>query len=79
MRVWVLNWLNSFLPIRIVLNALTEAKATRQERKRIISARLANKAEPSAERVILSEGSPPGRRSYHGNYQIDSEGWSKAN
>jgi len=35
----------------------------RGERKRIISARLANKAE---------------RRSYHGNYQIDSEGWSKA-
>jgi uncharacterized DUF497 family protein len=29
----------------------------------IISARLANKAE---------------RRNYHGNYQIDGEGWSKA-
>ena len=36
----------------------------RGERKRIISARLANKAE---------------RRSYHGNYQIDGKGWSKAN
>jgi len=35
----------------------------RGERKRIISARLANKAE---------------RRSYHGNYQIDGKGWSKA-
>jgi uncharacterized DUF497 family protein len=35
----------------------------RRERKRIISARLANKAE---------------RRSYHGNYQIDGKGWSKA-
>jgi uncharacterized DUF497 family protein len=35
----------------------------RGERKRIISARLANKAE---------------RRSYHGDYQINSEGWSKA-
>ena len=34
----------------------------REERKRIISARLANKAE---------------RRSYHGNYQIDGKGWSK--
>ncbi len=33
------------------------------ERKRIISARLADKAE---------------RRSYHGNYQIDGKGWSKA-
>jgi uncharacterized protein len=36
----------------------------RGEKKRIISARLANKAE---------------RRSYHGNYQIDGKGWSKAN
>ena len=36
----------------------------RGERKRIISARLANKAE---------------RRSYNGNYQIDRKGWSKAN
>ncbi|MCL2066519.1 MAG: BrnT family toxin [Treponema sp.] len=36
----------------------------REERKRIISARLANKAE---------------RRSYHGNYQIDGKGWAKAN
>jgi len=36
----------------------------RGESKRIISARLANKAE---------------RRSYHGNYQFDSKGWSKAN
>ena len=36
----------------------------RGERKRIISARLANKAE---------------RRSYHGNYKIDGLGWSKAN
>jgi len=35
----------------------------RGERKRIISARLANKAE---------------RRSYHGNYQINGEGWRKA-
>jgi uncharacterized DUF497 family protein len=35
----------------------------RREKKRIISARLANKAE---------------RRSYHGNYQIDGKGWSKA-
>ena len=35
----------------------------RGERKRIISARLADKAE---------------RRSYHGNYQIDGKGWSKA-
>ena len=35
----------------------------RREKKRIISARLANKAE---------------RKSYHGNYQIDSKGWSKA-
>ncbi|MCL2443008.1 MAG: BrnT family toxin [Treponema sp.] len=35
----------------------------RGEKKRIISARLANKAE---------------RRSYHGNYQFDSKGWSKA-
>ena len=35
----------------------------RGEIKRIISARLANKAE---------------RRSYHGNYQINSDGWSKA-
>ena len=35
----------------------------RGERKRIISARLANKAE---------------RRSYYGNYQIDGKGWSKA-
>jgi hypothetical protein len=34
----------------------------RGERKRIISARLANKAE---------------RRSYYGNYQIDGKGWSK--
>jgi uncharacterized DUF497 family protein len=36
----------------------------RGESKRIISARLANKAE---------------RRSYYGNYQIDGAGWSKAN
>jgi len=36
----------------------------RGKKKRIISARLANKAE---------------RRSYHGNYQIDGKGWSKAN
>jgi len=36
----------------------------RGEKKRIISARLANKAE---------------RRSYNGNYQIDRKGWSKAN
>jgi uncharacterized DUF497 family protein len=36
----------------------------RGEKKRIISARLANKAE---------------RRSYNGNYQIDGKGWSKAN
>jgi uncharacterized DUF497 family protein len=36
----------------------------RGERKRIISARLANKAE---------------RRSYNGHYQIDGKGWSKAN
>ena len=36
----------------------------RGERKRIISARLANKAE---------------RRCYHGNYQINGKGWSKAN
>ena len=36
----------------------------REKRNRIISARLANKAE---------------RRSYHGNYQIDGKGWSKAN
>jgi len=35
----------------------------RGEKKRIISARLANKVE---------------RRSYHGNYQIDGLGWSKA-
>jgi len=35
----------------------------RGERKRIISARLASKAE---------------RRSYYGNYQIDNTGWSKA-
>ena len=35
----------------------------RRENKRIISARLANKKE---------------RRSYHGNYQIDGKGWSKA-
>jgi len=35
----------------------------RGERKRIISARLANKAE---------------RRSYNGDYRIDSKGWSKA-
>jgi hypothetical protein len=35
----------------------------RGEKKRIISARLANKAE---------------RRSYNGNYQIDGKGWSKA-
>ena len=35
----------------------------RGERKRIISARLANKAE---------------RRSYNGNYKIDGMGWSKA-
>ncbi|MDR3139102.1 MAG: BrnT family toxin [Treponema sp.] len=34
----------------------------RGERKRIISARLANKAE---------------RRSYNGHYQIDGKGWSK--
>ena len=36
----------------------------RSENIRIISARLANKTE---------------RRSYHGNYQIDGKGWSKAN
>ena len=36
----------------------------RGKRKRILSARLANKAE---------------RRSYHGDYQIDGKGWSKAN
>jgi len=36
----------------------------RGEKKRIISARLANKVE---------------RRSYHGNYQFDGLGWSKAN
>jgi len=36
----------------------------RGEKKRIISARLANKAE---------------RRSYNGNYQFDGLGWSKAN
>jgi uncharacterized DUF497 family protein len=36
----------------------------RGKKKRIISARLANKAE---------------RRSYHGNYQFDGKGWSKAN
>jgi uncharacterized DUF497 family protein len=35
----------------------------RGKRKRIISARLANKAE---------------RRSYNGHYQIDGKGWSKA-
>ena len=35
----------------------------RKERKRIISARLANKAE---------------RRSYYGNYKNDGKGWSKA-
>ena len=35
----------------------------RGERKRIISARLANKAE---------------RKCYYGNYQIDGKGWSKA-
>lgn len=35
----------------------------RGERRRIISARLADKAE---------------RRSYYGNYQIDGKGWSKA-
>jgi uncharacterized DUF497 family protein len=35
----------------------------RGERKRIISARLADKTE---------------RRSYYGNYEIDGKGWSKA-
>jgi len=36
----------------------------RSEKKRIISARLANEAE---------------RRSYNGKYQIDGKGWSKTN
>ena len=54
------RWQTLGMAGRVLFVVFTE----RGERKRIISARLANKAE---------------RRSYHGNYQIDNKGWSKAN
>jgi uncharacterized DUF497 family protein len=46
------------------LERLDRSESNISGEERIISARLANKAE---------------RRSYHGNYQIDGKGWSKAN
>jgi len=54
------RWQTLGLAGKVLFVVFTE----RGERKRIISARLANKAE---------------RRSYYGNYQIDGKGWSKAN
>ena len=54
------RWQNLGMAGKVLFVVHTE----RGEIKRIISARLANKAE---------------RRSYHGNYQIDGKGWSKAN
>ena len=57
---WEERWQTLGMAGKVLFAVYTE----RGERKRIISARLANKAE---------------RRSYHGNYQIDGKGWSKAN
>ena len=54
------RWQTLGLAGKVLFAVYTE----RGEKKRIISARLANKAE---------------RRSYHGNYQIDGKSWSKAN
>jgi uncharacterized DUF497 family protein len=54
------RWQTLGMAGKVLFTVYTE----RGERKRIISARLANKAE---------------RRSYNGHYQIDGKGWSKAN
>ena len=53
------RWQTLGMAGKVLFTVYTE----RGESKRIISARLANKAE---------------RRSYYGNYQIDGTGWSKA-
>jgi len=57
---WEERWQTLGMAGKVLFVVYTE----RGERKRIISARLANKAE---------------RRSYNGNYQIDGKGWAKAN
>jgi uncharacterized DUF497 family protein len=54
------RWQTLGMAGKVLLVVYTE----RGEKKRLISARLADKAE---------------RRCYHGNYQIDSKAWSKAN